>query len=234
MNLRSAFAKDIFAQDLLCVYKKQTEHRDELRAQSREMITEIVSKINTGTYDNPKLEGLLSKLAGRLSKTKGKKQYGYLKADVKAIVNQIVSELAADDRIAALYDLWYEQKEEIIRTYTQELPQRVSLVDNPEFKSIRNAVIQEALNLIAELDNPDAQYTEEELFVEGEENTQNAYLNSNRNWSAGMGAVRLLHHISRVIWNRIEDEQKGKGATVDRKLRRRMEEKKQAHGMKQG
>lgn len=31
MNLRSAFAKDIFAQDLLCVYEKQTEHRDSLR-----------------------------------------------------------------------------------------------------------------------------------------------------------------------------------------------------------
>ena len=27
MALRSAFAKDIFAQDLLCEYKKQTEHR---------------------------------------------------------------------------------------------------------------------------------------------------------------------------------------------------------------
>ena len=28
MNLRSSFAKDIFAQDLLCVYEKQTGHRD--------------------------------------------------------------------------------------------------------------------------------------------------------------------------------------------------------------
>lgn len=33
-NLRSAFAKDIFAQDLLCVYQKQTERRDELRLRS--------------------------------------------------------------------------------------------------------------------------------------------------------------------------------------------------------
>ena len=30
MALRSSFAKDIFAQDLLCEYKKQTEHRDAL------------------------------------------------------------------------------------------------------------------------------------------------------------------------------------------------------------
>ncbi len=147
MHLRSAFAKDIFAQDLLCVYEKQTEHRDDLRLQSRELVQAIVAKINAGTYDDPKVEGLLTQLADRLSKTSGKKQYGYLKADVKAIVNGIVSELAADDRIAALYDLWYQQREAVIRTYTEELPERVPLVDNPEFKAIKNAVIQEAMNI---------------------------------------------------------------------------------------
>lgn len=150
MNLRSAFANDIFAQELLCEYKKQTEHRDALRSGSREVIAEIISKINSGTYDNPKLEEMLLQLADRLSKTSGKKQYGYLKADVKAIVNRIVDELAADERIAVLYDLWYEQKEEILQTYTQELPPRIPLVDNPEFKTVKNTVIQEAINILAD------------------------------------------------------------------------------------
>lgn len=49
-----------------------------------------------------------------------------------------------------------------------------------------------------------------------------------------MGAIRLLHHISRIIQNRLEDERRGKGATIDRKLRRKIDEKKQAHGLKQG
>lgn len=150
MNLRSAFAKDIFADDLLSVYEKQTEHRDALRAQSRDVIAEIVSQISCGAYDNPAVENELLELADRLSKTSNKKQYGYLKADVKAIVNGIVSELAADERIASLYDLWYEQQEEIIRTYTEKLPERIPLVYNPEFKTIKNAVIQEALNISAD------------------------------------------------------------------------------------
>lgn len=150
MNLRSAFAKDIFAQDLLCVYEKQTEYRDELKANSRKVISAIVSKINDGIYDNPKLEELLLQLAERLSKTGGKKVYGYLKPDVKAIVNRIVDELAADERISALYGLWYERKEEILKTYTEEMPERIPLVDNPEFKSIKNAVIQEAMNIVAD------------------------------------------------------------------------------------
>lgn len=149
-NLRSSFAKDIFAQDLVSVYEKQTEHRDALRANSREIIAEIISKINSGIYDNPKLEEMLLLLADRLSKTSGKKVYGYLKEDVKAIINSIVDELAADERISALYDLWYEQRENVIRTYTDELPERVPLSQNKEFKSIKNAVIQEAMNITAD------------------------------------------------------------------------------------
>lgn len=150
MSLRSSFARDIFEDDLREIYQRQTEHRDALRSGSREVIAEIVSKINSGTYDNPKLEEMLLQLADRLSKISGKKQYGYLKADVKAIVNRIVDELAADERIASLYDLWYEQKEEILLTYTQELPPRIPLVDNPEFKTVKNAVIQEAINILAD------------------------------------------------------------------------------------
>lgn len=160
MSLRSSFARDIFEDDLREIYQKQTEHRDALRSGSREVIAEIISKINNGTYDNPKLEEMLLQLADRLSKTSGKKQYGYLKNDVKAIVNRILDELAADERIASLYDLWYEQKEEILRTYTQELPARIPLVDNPEFKTVKNTVIQEAINILADrfpIDEPEEQ-----------------------------------------------------------------------------
>lgn len=150
MKLRSSFAKDIFAQDLLCVYEKQNEYRDDLKVNSREFIAEIISKINSGVYDNPKLEEMLLNLADRLSKTSGKKVYGYLKADVKAIIDSIVDELASDERISTLYDLWYEQRESVIKTYTDELPERVSLPQNKEFKSIKNAVTQEAMNIVTD------------------------------------------------------------------------------------
>ena len=169
MNLRSAFAKDVFADDLLSIYEKQTEHRNALRAQSREVIAEIVSRINSGAYDNPAPENKLLDLADRLSKTSGKKQYGYLKADVKAIVNGIVSDLAADERISSLYDLWYEQRKEVIRTYTEELPERIPLVDNPEFKSIKNMVIQEALNISADRVIADEQDEQAEVNAETSE-----------------------------------------------------------------
>ena len=169
MNLRSAFAKDVFADDLLSIYEKQTEHRNALRAQSRDVIAEIVSRINSGAYDNPAIENKLLDLADRLSKTNGRKQYGYLKADVKSIVNGIVSDLAADERIASLYDRWYEQREEVIRTYTEKVPRRIPLVDNPEFKSIKNLVIQEALNISADRVIADEQDEQTEIDAETSE-----------------------------------------------------------------
>lgn len=146
-NMRSTFAREIFAQELLCTYQQQTEYRDQLRQKSRESISDIVAEINAGTYQNPKVEALLFDLSDRLSRTTGKKVYGYLKADVKAIVDQIVKELAGEENIRKLYDLWYEQREDVLRTYTDTFPERVPLEQNKEFKSIRNAVIQEALKI---------------------------------------------------------------------------------------
>ena len=149
-NLRSSFAKDIFAQDLLCVYEKQTGHRDTLKAESRKLIGEIIEKINAGTYDNPAVENLLLTLASRLSKTGGKKVYGYLKSDVKEIIDSVIDELEKDERIAALYDLWHERHEEVIQTYSKEMPPRIPISQNKEFKSIKNMVIQEAMNIAAD------------------------------------------------------------------------------------
>lgn len=159
-KMRSEFARDIFSQELLFTYQQQTEYRDRLREQGRESISEIAAKINAGEYLNPRIGELLVQLSDRLSRTTGKKVYGYLKSDVKAIVDQIVAELAGDENIRELYDLWYEQRENVLRTYTDHFPERVPLEQNREFKSIRNAVIQEALkinDLIRQAADPEPQ-----------------------------------------------------------------------------
>ena len=147
-GIRSALARDIFKQDLLQVYKEQTEARNTLTAESRDAIAEIVRQINSGGYDNPVVEELLVKLADRLNNHKGKKQYGYLDQPGRNIVNAVVDELAKDERIARLYDLWYEQREAVLSTYRDEMPERAPLSQNNEFKSVRNAVVNEAVNIL--------------------------------------------------------------------------------------
>lgn len=149
-HIRSSVAGEIFAQDLQSAYEKQTVYRNQLRGGSRELVADIIARIHTGGYDNPEMEQLLTEIADRLHRTSGKLVYGYLPKGTKALIDKAVDLLATDERIAELYNLWYEPKEEILRTYNKKLPQRLPLSRNPEFKSIRNAVVQEALHLTAD------------------------------------------------------------------------------------
>ena len=248
-NLRSSFAKDIFQQDLLCIYEKQTEHRDKLRAEARDIVEDLVSKINSEIYISASIQHKLLELADRLSKTKGKKVYGYLKPDVKAIVDSIVDELSNDDRIKKLYDLWYEQKENTIRTYTDEMPDRIPLARNKEFKSIKNAVIKEALKLnLTEDEIEENENTDEESVIKTFEYEENISAESvfdsdrgvlyprysiktNRN-SIAVSSLYLLRYLCNMIQNQLRFEEKQRVQRTDKKLQQKINYKKQAQGLK--
>lgn len=248
-NLRSSFAKDIFQQDLLCIYEKQTEHRDKLRAEARDIVENLVSKINSEIYISASIQHKLLELADRLSKTKGKKVYGYLKPDVKAIVDSIVEELASDGRIKKLYDLWYEQKENTICTYTDEIPDRIPLAQNKEFKSIKNAIIKEALKLnLTEDEIEKSENTDEESVsssFEYEENTSaesvfdsgrgvlypHYSIKTNHN-SVAVSSLYLLRYLCNIIQNQLRFEEKQKAQRTDKKLQQKINDKKQARGLK--
>ena len=151
-RMRSSLASDIFQQDLISIYEKQAEHRREIKENSKDIMDKIISEINSGTYDNPLLEEKLLLLAEKLSRTSGKKVYGYLKADVKNLIDSIVDLIADDERVSKLYDLWYENKLSIIRTYTDEMPVKIPLSQNKEFKSVKNMIINQAMNIVLEKD----------------------------------------------------------------------------------
>lgn len=147
-TFKSDFAREIFKNDLYHVYQDMTAHRDELRRTGREKIAEIVQQINCSAYENETVVLMLKELSAALEGYKGKMVYGYMPKTAKNLINGIIDELAKDERIAELYSLWYEQKENVIRTYQDTMPQRISLSANKEFTTIKNAVIQEALNIL--------------------------------------------------------------------------------------
>ena len=146
-KLKATYAHEIFKNDLYEIYEKQTEYRDELRAESKEKIAEIIRGINCKKYENETLELMLKTLAEKLQKHKGKKVYGYLPKEIKNLVNGVIDELMRDSDLQKLYELWYEQRENVLKTYRDKMPARLPLSANEEFKSVRNAVIAEALNL---------------------------------------------------------------------------------------
>ena len=248
-NIKSNLAKVIFRQDLISIYQKQTEHRDKLRAEARDIVEDLVSKINSEIYISASIQHKLLELADRLSKTKGKKVYGYLKPDVKAIVDSIVDELSNDDRIKKLYDLWYEQKENTIRTYTDEMPDRIPLARNKEFKSIKNAVIKEALKLnLTEDEIEENENTDEESVLnpfEYEENTSaesvfdsdrgalypRYSIKTNRN-SVAVSSLYLLRYLCNMIQSQLRFEERQKVQRTDKKLQQKINDKKHDQGLK--
>ena len=146
-NIKSAFATRIFEQDLLHTYERKTEYRNTLQRSAQERMSELVASMNSSSAVSERLEQLIGELAEKLKTTKGKKVYGYLPPRVKGVVDEIVDELAKDPRVAAAYSLWQDMQDEVVRTYTDELPERVPLSQQKEFKPVRNMVIREALKL---------------------------------------------------------------------------------------
>mgnify|MGYP000409144020 FL=1 len=147
-QVKSAFARRIFQQDLMHIYEQKTAYRNQLQQNAAEAMQELIRQMRDGTLENPQLEDQIEALARRLRTVRGKKVYGYLPPEVKLMVDGIVDALAADERVAKAYDLWNEMRESICRTYSEHLPERLPLSKQKEFKPVRNMVIREALLLV--------------------------------------------------------------------------------------
>lgn len=145
--MRSELAHDIFRQDFVQIYEEQNQARAELKSGAADVMRELMEVLRFGTLASPEIEQQMVRLSERLQHTGGKKVYGYLKRDVKNLIDQIVDELAKDSRVAKLYQAWGNWQKEILLTYQKNAPPLPALSRQPQFKSIKNMVIAEALRL---------------------------------------------------------------------------------------
>lgn len=196
-RLRSSLARDIFAQELLCIYEEQTQRRDGLKQAAAELVQ---------SNENPKIEALLTSLASRLPKVKGKKQYAYLPAREKRLVDAVVDALSKDARIAALYDSWCQSREKLLHIYNESAQERRPLSENETFRSIKNQIIQEALKI---------------------QQAQNIQTST----AVGAASMRLLTQLAQMFDAQL-NRNEARRNMVDRKLRRKLQEKRQAQGLK--
>lgn len=174
-KMRSGLAREIFQQDLIQLYSEQTVRRNELAGKSREALKEIIGRMSNGTCESENIEVLLTHLTERLKHTSGKKQYGYLKAPLKTIVDQIVDELAKDPRVAEAYTKWCELRNEVQRTYKDKLPDPLPLSQQKEFKSIKNMVIAEAISIEGHLFTLEGDEVAEQLSDDGQDMNAEKY-----------------------------------------------------------
>ena len=172
-KIRSAFANDIFHDDLQSIYQEQTLSRDELKAVSKTEFESVVRKIQQGDFENPQLENFIRKLYSQLQNVKGKKVYGYLPQEVKETVNSIFSELAKDDNIRQLYEKWCSLECLKYKSYTQKEKELPPLVDNKVFQPVRNMIIRTVLDMNypvidVEIEEPEPteQFANDDFYVD--------------------------------------------------------------------
>ena len=146
-KIRSGFANDIYSDVLLHLYEQQTDLRNILKKESEQLMKGLAEKISQDNNFDPELLNLVSKLHDQLAESKGKKVYGYLKSDVKKTVDEIFTRLADNESVKKMYDLWCEMEQQKHDVYSSAKVNFPSLVDNKEFKSVKNMIIQTVLQM---------------------------------------------------------------------------------------
>ena len=146
-RIKSRLVNDIFRQELLHTYEQKSGMRDELVNEVRQSLQELVGQIRDGLCACPQIAPMMMELSTELDTVKGKKSYGYLKKNLKDKVDRIVDELETVPAVHECYAKWLDLQNEVDSYYKDERRERMRLSEQKEFRSVKNAVIQEAERL---------------------------------------------------------------------------------------
>ncbi|MBR1481418.1 MAG: hypothetical protein IJ598_00435 [Ruminococcus sp.] len=207
--LRSRFGNDIFRNEQYKLFEMQTEIRNELKSEARDVIDELLANVDGNITPSDELVDLFNQLNEAMKQHKGKWLYGYLQKPVKEIVDKIVHEIAKDPSIAALYAKWNEVNREKLSLYHEKKTPDIPLEDNKEFHSIKN----DLLRLMKAL----SQLPVSEQITPG-------------NFSPGISG--LIHKLAQLIAKNYMKRRAKLRSQVDSMLLSAIEEKKRAHGLK--
>lgn len=142
-KIRSAFANDIYSEELSMLNEHQTELRNQLRSSAAMAFDKIAAQLRAGTLPGQQnLYENITKLKNILDSTKGKKVYKFLKPEAKAVVDSITQQICRNKDIQSLYEQWCNCQKDRIGIYTSKIPDFPSLEENPEFKTIKNHIIR--------------------------------------------------------------------------------------------
>ena len=251
-TLRSSFGNDIFHQEQYHLFQLQTGLRDDIKEKSEQKIRDLIAQAETESVPNEQLQFLFVKLRKQLDQHKGKKVYGYLPKQIKATVNEIVSHLATEPAIEELYKEWNKVNREKLSLYYENIDATVPLVDNKEFRSIRNMIIKAVMEL-----PPDVEVTHSESSKEDSDEEsiriylrvyeENPVLNipevsgsapiviqpNTTEHRDTLAAIReIIGALARLIGNKCMDHHQVLQGQIDHRLKQQINEKKLALGLK--
>ena len=146
-QIKSKLTNDIFKQEMLHTYEQKSSSRDELVRRTRTEMKKLVREMRQAIGSHPEVESLMVRLVSQLESVQGKKKYGYLPKAVKDTVDEIVDQMERFPAVSDCYQAWWALQCQIEDFYSEKERQRPPLSEQKEFRSIKNAVIQEAKNI---------------------------------------------------------------------------------------
>lgn len=234
-SMRSKLTGTIFREGLKDVYiRKESIYKRSIQT-AQEKLLELTAQMEQRTCPDIGIEQMMLELSQQLSQLSGKHQYGYLPKPVKATVDAIVDRLAQLPEVAACYEQWWKLKDEIAGYYGRNTPPHQPLVQQKEFRTIKNMIIQQAETF--------RQPVPEQAPVKAEPNEQQVPPSpesavampqpqavTSQIKIEGGAVIQLLYHMSRVFRGNMPVIPPA--LRIDSKRRRRLQEKRMAMGHK--
>ena len=222
-KIRSGFANDIYFDELHHIYEQQTDLRNLLKKESEQLMKQLAEKVSQNKNFDVELINLVLKLYNQLVESKGKKVYGYLKSDVKKTVDEIFMRLADNESVKKMYELWCEMEQQKHDVYSSAKVGFPSLVDNKEFKSVKNMIVQTVLQM--DFQQPEINVEMPEIADENTDQLKNEILANT--------IFNLFVNLSRCIEDDYHHKFQSGRKMIDSKLRKMIQQKQQALGQKQ-
>jgi len=136
----------------------------------------------------------------------------------------------------ATRNAWWKCKCDILETYTSEMPPKIPLSKNKEFKSIKNDIIREALGLLSGENNSlfDVDSQKEQKNNRSKNSSGSAQGNHNyqpqHSKVSAVAVTRLFKNMATIMGDRIDQMNRGKNPIrlIDKRQRQEIEDKKNA------
>ena len=241
LHMQSVLTNTIYADELKEIYIQKDVAYKEVTEAAREIMREIVDRMESTAEPPASIQQKLLELALELRTASGKKQYAYLKKPLKDMVDSIVDELEKLPEVAAYYAVWNGVRDTLEGYYKNRPRQHNPLSQQKEFRAIKNAIIQEAERLRQQMEQTQAateQDSSQDEEPSSEETSTAASTNptlasesasSATSYSARLpseyllnSTARLFHQMGQIFRDNAAPPSNPMGIRIDSKRRKKL------------
>ena len=245
LHMQSVLTNTIYADELKEIYIQKDVAYKEVTEAAREIMRDLVDRMESVTDPPASIQKKLLELALELRTVGGKKQYGYLKKPLKDKADEIVDELEKLPEVAAYYSVWNGLRDTLEGYYKNRPRQHNPLSQQKEFRTIKNAIIQEAERLRQQMEQESLQDEEPSAENTSTDASANPTLaNENTSFTLSRPArlpteyllnstVRLFHQVGQIFRDNAAPPSNPMGIRIDSKRRKKLMQKRLAMGHKQ-